>query len=524
MKWKITLLTLCLALTIVFALSAEEDLWGLGNLTVLTFRGGGSAVSGTVENSAVQLRFDRWNEKTEKELRNSLIKSPLSFRLFPSRQATMMVEIYSPSSDVNYSAKRQRDTLQLVVGERNPARAATDLLLSNQSDAAMPPKLVKDLKNGMLGKVRYSLLKEVHKKSDKDFLSRARVSVINVAIRSGRSAGCAEPPEDMPTTKASREGLFLAAWCLRASNKPNRALRYLKMIKEMSPGDAALSRIKRLETKIIFGSIFSADRQGKPMKVASIFLDNQDFILESNLGLSTLEIISSNLGRIGLGHLLTEITDRIVSGADEKKLRSMSAIIAETYYNAGQMIRASDAASYFLSKHQPDWLSGRLYRIRGRVALQEGDWSQAAADLERSRRLLLSWSIEDELALAEALTRMTSNKVKINLNAKGSTRGGFEKLSIGFEDWFDRVLTERNIMLGSLPTKKLMDRLPSFVLYRSAQAALEREDFTLAKKILEKTAQRKDGWGKMARLSLKIEETSMFLEMVKAGWSKGKLK
>jgi hypothetical protein len=546
MKWAFTQVAVAaLALSGAAAHAQARKLPSFGNAAVVAAPQGEIAAERTADGAATRLLFRHWDDAAARTIRLQILNAPLRYRAFPSRGARMAVEAFSDSYDVGFTTHRQKEFVQILVGEELPGDTIAYLLTSRE----LENRLTGDLADALLGRrfddVRDALLEDRPADPASALLRDARVSLVDLARLGPSGTTCPELPALALDTAAAQEAAFLVATCLRAKAAPDAAMEVLARLAVADPAPRLAARTRELWRRLLLGRVLDADRRGQPVLVAARFLRHKDELVgDAEIDLSTFEALADNLKHLGLSSLVAFIADRAAVDADTKRGTEAAGAIAETYLHADQLLRAADAASYFLSRKPPEWIAGRLQRVRGRAALQTGMWADAATDLEAARALVYDFGPEDALGRAEAILRRGPIAAPSEADAKGKAKAKdkvkdkatpepapalvsqmlprLEDLPDGFAPWRDRLAGQAALEEGRKPEAKLLELQPAHVLYRAADAFAERGDAQTAKELLERAESGAGGWAVLAGIDRDILALQKRLEAYRIAAGAGK--
>ena len=518
MKWVLPYVAVAAALLGGAGAHAQRGrLPSYGNATVIAAPEGEVTAERTADGAAARLLFKHWDETSARTIRLSILNAPLLYAAFPGRGARMAVEAFSGSYDVGFYSHKQKQFVQILVGETLPGDEVVELLTSRDLETRLTGDLADALRKRMFDDVRDALAKEKPAGAAAALLRDARLGLVDLVRLGPKGTTCPELPVEPLATEEAQEGAFLAAACLRAKDEPDAALGALAAIGEAEPSARLAARVRELERRIVFGRVLDADRRGQPVLVAARFMKDKDALAGAAAAdTSILEALVDNLRRIGLAGLVTDVVDRVAIGSDERKGAAGAGAIAEAYLGGDQLLRASDAASYFLSRKPAEWLAGRLLRVRGLAALQDGQWANAVADLDAAKPLVADFGPADTLAGAEALLRRGPVAV-IEPKAKkppkkpvappppppppppiSASLPAADKIPAYLVPWLARLAGQAALEEGREPEAKLLDAQPAHVLYRAAEEFAKRGDAETAKELLDRAKDGTGGWAVLA--------------------------
>ncbi|MCP4676916.1 MAG: hypothetical protein GY854_15645 [Deltaproteobacteria bacterium] len=506
MKWITTGLIVILAFVAQTSSAEQRGPWTFNNITVLTFPSSKVKVHRTADHRGVRLALPVWNEEIEREMKDVLDDSPLTYRLHLLPMAAMGVEVYSQAMDIDFAVRQNKGLTQIIIGELRTQRVVLNIIGDNQRIAPLPKEVYNLLKEGKLSSARRKMGKLKTTGTYKRILNRARRGVLSSIIYGPNSMQCPGLPRILKNP-AIHEGMVLSAWCLRASGKPHRAIQYLEALDDAPMMPEVASRSHSLRARIVAGLVLSADRADLPIFAAAYSLKHWGTVRVALNSTSFLETVARNLRKVGVGNLFPLIADAEIAKIADNRQAVLAPALVESFLSAGYYVRALDAATFFLTARQPDWYKARLMRVRGYAELQEGNWKEARRDLVEARRHLGDWSLRDELALIEAQLRGEGSVASLEKNLREAVRKErrLNSVSSGVQYWMERLLGEIQVGMGNLPEEDVFDILPAHVLFRSAQK-IQKTNRKSYEKLIKRATQSKGGWGDLAEIEIETEQ------------------
>ena len=514
-------ITLSFAIAVTLpAVGAAEDLWSMKELSVLTFYDANVDIEADEDERGVRMRFKEWNRETEQQIRHALADTDIQYRLFPNQQAAMTVELFSTDASLKFNKKKQKRTVQIIVGNSRPELNALNVLLDPENTVPLPKDTLELIKKGDIVGARKAFYLEESTEPQKKRLTQNRILVLEAALRNSEAARCnplfgrAESPEAIEAT-------FLTSWCEFSRGRTDEAEEILaKMrldIEEAPENDKdkkykkVLKRIESHRKKILVYSLLNYAREDNTPILSNTFARFADEYLNKLFSVNLLEITAEHLIRLGLGKILTRYSDKIMARLNNDELKQSAPVIAEAYLDARQYVKAQDAASYFLEKPLPPWAEGRLLRVRAYVHLQEGNWQSAIRDFSAAYELIIP-SPSDEMALIEARIRAEQTpRTELELPSESDSpvyrvqKRFIERLNTEI-----RLKDEKSVSNGALMT------LPDHVLYYALQNALAKKDSKLARRVSKILNDRKSSWAVLAKIESRTKEMKTQLNKLNA--------
>ncbi|MDJ0765620.1 MAG: hypothetical protein QNJ97_21740 [Myxococcota bacterium] len=515
MKWlKIGIISV-FALLADPAQSEQKGPWSFGNITVLTFPFSGVTAQRMKGWRGIAIHLPKWNETTEKALKSALVQSPLSHRLHPMPNRGMGIEVYSFTTDIDFALRRAKKGTQIIIGELRPERRIQNILTANADVDPLPKEVIDALKAGKLLAARRALAKTRGKKKDKQFLYRARKSAFLAALGGGYAAGCPALPSSLKSDRM-KEGVFLAAWCLRETGKPKIALDYLASLKKESLSEVLQKNTTALEQRIAHGLVTANDRRGDVINASACIIGYQDILLHGDRDIHFFETMTRNLNAVGVGHVFTRIAQREISTiAEDRHASALAPIIAEAYLGSHQYVRSLDAATFFLRKKQPDLIAARLKRVRGRANLQQGDWQFAVSDLIAAQKTLGEGTLEDTLLRLEARLRSGVPAIQLAPELDKAMRHHAADAKSNSSFWIKRLKGEMILYQEDNPDEAMLQVLPTHVLVRAANTAKKNNSAALGKALLEQATKGEGGWRDLAVLTAEVDQMRTEIDQIR---------
>ncbi len=515
MKWiKTSIIGLIVLLVAGIAFSEQAGPWTFRNITVLTFTSSLVDVRRAADQRGIYLSLPSWDQQLELSLKETLADSPLKYRLHPLPQAAIGVEVYSPSTDIDFAVRRQKNVTQVIIGEIRSDKIVFDLIGAKTLANPLPKKLREMLRSGKLSQAQGELHKLEVQGTYAKILHHARRSILSAMLHGADGMHCPRLPNHMESEMA-HESVILSAICLHRAGESQSSLRYLAALDAMKISERIAQRLAELETHIVAGLVLSADRQANPLHASAYSIKHRDVIRKSLTETLFLEVVADNLGSIGLGGLFVGIADAEIAKIEDKKYAALVPAVVESYLNASQYVRALDAASYFLTGRQPRWYEARLKRVRGRANLQEGDWREAARDLDEAKQHLAGWNMEDDLSLIEAGLRSGRPAKSLDTLLRQVRKRVPKRHSAGIQSWIERLRAEIDIKNGRIPEDAVLERLPTHVMFEGAMGARKSGSTESYKTLIQRAARSEDGWGEFAELSAEVEAMKLELKKIK---------
>ena len=484
------------------ATSLADDLWEMQQLSVLTFDNRYITVEADEDYHGIRMLFSNWTPDSAQKIESELSTTDIDYALYPNRQARMTVELYSDTASLRFNAKQQRNTVQIVVGNSRPELEALDLLLHPDSRVPLADDLQIMLKNQDIAGARKALILQSSEDEEVKGLIQNRITVLEAALRDGVAPAC-NPAPKFPNSPETIESTFLTAWCQYSQGNTDEAERMLSemqaFLSETPDTDKnreeVLNRIIEQRRKILLFTLLSEARRHQPSVFANTFLRFADDYVGNFFTVNILEVVADNLNTLGIGDSLNRHSDRILSRLKDDDLKRSAPVLAETYLNSGDYVRARDTASYFLEKDLPTWARGRLLRVRGRVNLQEGNWRAAATDFDQANQFT-SPSPVDELALIEAHVRLAqAPQTLFEMNDNNDTA-----LDDYYRQWAARLSAEAKLDQGKHPDSAELAHVPDYKLYFALKSAKQENNTRLVQQITETLSDRKGSWATLASI------------------------
>ena len=515
MKWIYKILIVVTVFSAISYVRAEESgPWGFQNIAIINLPLKNVHIVRSLDRKGVELQFPKWSLEIEESIKNALSKSPLKHRLFPLRQITMAVEIYSITSDVDFAARPTKNQTQVIIGEVRHEKATSDLL--NIDKVAMPvPEVARLVRLGKYTSARNELYKARDKGSHStQILYRARISLIDY-LKRGRSAiKCPNIRSVKLDDIDAYEALILNAWCNKERGDSDLALDYLKLLRKVKPNEMMIDRVNELEQVIISSRVLSMDRRGHHIHAAANALKHLKVIKTSLREISFIETVASNLIRTNLANPLAQMIQEMIAGDKRKRVRELEPILVESYLASGKHVLAMDAANYFLFRPQPTWNKGRLLRGFGLSQLQSGDWKQAHKSLTEAKNLGVEWGPHEELSLIEAAMRGHQvppeelNQLLNNFAENNRRIDGF------YKKWFFRLADEVDLRRGHRIDKEKLAKLPGFILYDAAKKAQGENQRKRELELMGSIKEKSGGWEKLSKTMHEIDEMRQKLDEI----------
>ncbi|MBN2342378.1 MAG: hypothetical protein JXX29_18695 [Deltaproteobacteria bacterium] len=485
-------------LLLIPAYSYADDLWSLQELTVLAFDSRDVDIIADEDNRGVRMVFSEWSVETERQIQSTLADTDIEYRLYPNRQAQMTVELYSANASLKFNMKQQHRTVQIIVGNARPELEILEVLLDKDSEVPFSPEVAVLLEKGDLAAARTQMLVESTDSPEDKELAKQRVHMIEAGLRGGVADGCSISNKSY-ATPAGREAAFLLSWCFYSLGNVEKAEQTLAEMKEYVEDDKILNRIENKRRQILTFSLLKYGRSDSTALLGNTFTRFAKDFLARFFSVTILENVADHLIQLGLGSILSSYADEIMAKLNNDELKNAAPALAECYLNAGQYVRAQDAASYFLEKPLRPWARGRLLLVRAHVNLREGNWKDAISDFDAAKQLILLQP-NDELALMEAYVREARTPQTV-----------FEPVIVENDPvnaaqrrFATRLQAEADLQQGkSLPTEKL-GMLPDHALYHALGEAKTTDKSQAVTRISKVLAARNSSWAKLAALDTAI--------------------
>ena len=498
-----------------FVRTEENEPWGFQNIAVVNLPTSHAEISRSIDNKGVEIKFSKWNPVVAESIETALSQSPLSYRMFPSRQSAMFVEIYSITSEVDYASRPQKGGMQIIIGEvRNEVAGAELVNMKNSADPV--PEVAALLRAGKYSAARHTLYErnQQEARAGETLLFKTRVALIDY-IRRGRAAASCPKVSSVDFHKDKEtEALLLDAWCEAVRKNPLNALHYCSILKSHRADGPYRRLAERLEKRVITGRILMADRMGNPINTAAFSISHLNVIQHLLPEVSFIETVAASLINVGLAEPIAKMIQEIMARDTSKRSVVLEPILVEAYLSQNSTVPALDSAGYFLTQRQPPWNLARLKRGQGLALLQTGDWEGAFNALNAAKALGVSWGTDEELSLLEA--RMRSGAPARELKDLIDTFLYNKPKLDGFQKkWISRISMEVSLKSGEKPSKETLARLPSHTLYRQAERYLSFGRTKEYSSIMEELSHRKDGWQDTAETALDIESLKGKLAEIK---------
>ncbi|MBN2719288.1 MAG: hypothetical protein JXX14_25785 [Deltaproteobacteria bacterium] len=498
--------------------AADDDMWSLKELSVLAFDEKIVHLEEDEDERGVRMYFREWSPVQEQEIRDSLENTDIEYRLFPNRQSKMTVELYSKNASLKFNGKKQHKKVQIIVGNSRSEKDALNALLDPDSLVPLPVHTIELLKKGDVVGARKALFLEESAAPEKKLLTENRINVVEAALTESVAAKC-NPLSSRFDTPEAIESAFLISWCQFSIGDVDEAEYILSTLGDYlretpnreKESEKILQRIETHRKTILINTLLKYARLDDTSRLTDTFIKFEKDYLTRFFSLNLLEIAADHLIRIGLGSVLAAYSDRIMGRLDNKDLLRAAPVLAETYLDAGQYVKARDAASYFLEeKALPGWARGRLLRVRAYVGLQEGDWIAAVDDFTEAETLI-SLSSHDNLAHVEATVRAeraTSTELIIPDANKNRIDGIQNKFAT-------RLRTEIALKEGKRLSVKALSTLPDHALYYGLLDAEQKKNNGLYQSILKILQDRNSSWATLATIKKQTQEMQGQLENLK---------
>ncbi len=499
----------------------QSALWSLSSASSFRVSKTNVEAAHLHDGRTVSISLDKWDSSMEEQLSRALFSTPLRYRLHPSKQAEMTVEVYSPNSDVDYSMRKDSGSSVVLMGEMKPGKRLINLMNTLSGEDSVSAKINDLLLRDKFNEVRQTIVEgskaqsiTVDDPKQQDLLARALLSVFDLISGQKKKSRC---PNVVYTSKtnAAMEATVLSAWCRYLNKEQESASKILERMKELTVSKSIDESIRSLELRIVTEDILNASRNKSYEKMAETVLKHWDL-------LSTLppvgivsEIIGTGLIDGGFGVVFSKMAGEMIARADAQEMPYIAPLTAEAYLAIDQHIRASDAASYFLMQSRPSWIEGRLRRVRGIALFKDGNWSQAVDDLKKAKQNLLEWRTEDQLVLLHALLILDRDKKEVAEAVNNAGRNRERRLPGNLEKWFLRLFGEAEVMEQRIPSKEVIELLPAHVLYKAAEQSRLTGNLKASEYLFSEAEAKGGAWGKLAEVSREIQEASQQLDIVK---------
>lgn len=516
MKWE---MTACLALGLVLASAPAsgktQTPWSFDNIAIIDVPVRNLEIVRSADGRGVLLYFNDWQSDYAKEIEDALVRSSLLHRLLPHRQARMVVEVYSVGADVDFAVKEHGRKTQVIVGEIRPGRTALTWIQGGDEIRPLPEDFYGHLAAGRLG-VASELLKELgRQKRRPDYLNIARSAVLEAVRRGPSMDRCPKVPSSGLGEPTVQEGILLTAFCSARAGRLAEGLDILGKLEGGELSGVVEKRKTELANDLLATLILAADRRADARGVAEIFLEHTRELEYLASKEPFFELLEENLEAVGIPQSFSSLGAKVMAVASDDDMPRFAPASAEGYLAAGQYVRASDTANFFLSKKQPDWLRGRLVRVRGLAAFQNGDWEQTRKDLEYSLEVLGPGDLDETLALIEARLRTGGDPKELSAQMTEILKVHAQGLTVSQDAWMSRLWGEVELRLGRLPHEEVLAKLPTYVIYEAAEWAQRRGDEKMRKTLLDICAKdREGGWSDLGRTVLEIESLRRELDEI----------
>ncbi|MBN2526201.1 MAG: hypothetical protein JXR76_07395 [Deltaproteobacteria bacterium] len=497
-----------------------DDLWSMKELSVLAFDRDLVTVLEDEDGFGIRMLFNEWTPQIEAQIQSTVATSDMQYQLLPNRQARMTVELFSSNASLKFNTKVQRRTVQIIIGNSRPELRALNVLMDPDSLTPLPQSVVERIQVGDIAGARKELYTMEAQTPAEKALILNRINVADAALRDSVAAEC-NPDPAFFEKKEQVESAFLVSWCwfsrgnLEKANKVlDRLDGYLAEFPSIKKEYIGIEeRISQHRRRIIVFTLLNFERQNDTPQLTNMFAKFANSILGQLFSVNILEIVASNLIRLGLGSMLTGYSDKILARLGNEELQQSAPVIAETYLNAEQYVRAQDAASFFLQKKLPDWARGRLLKVRAQVHLQEGNWRAAVSDFEQAKQLI-SFKPSDEVSVMEAYVRAEQTAQTKYIPPQGDPT----PVDRFYMRLAKRLKAESRLRQGKTISDDEMATLPDHALYFAMRTAVESNQDALANRIQSVLNQREGSWATLATTETEIKQMAMQLKKLRKAW------
>ncbi|MDD5307700.1 MAG: hypothetical protein PHU25_10310 [Deltaproteobacteria bacterium] len=498
------------ALAAVAARADDERLDSFEQLVVVMLDDPKVEVRKSPDEQGVELRFARWDPRHEDRVELALSVTPLKYRLVPLATTGMMVEIFSDKDILEFATERRRGMTHVLIGRLRPERLVQRTLREGEGLEPMSADVTEALAAGKFDRAREILSVNVAAEGRENLLDRARLALLEWVALGPKATVCPRRPTEA-VDPATFEAIYLSAFCSSALGDRDLALADLRSLLASRPPADVEKRAEALARRLAFGRIESALRSGGRFQITKSVIESSKVVADDPAIASLLDPIFRQMSRSGFATVLARIAERLSGSEDMARSADLAPFVSEAYLAEGEHVRGSAIASFFLAKPLPDWIGGRLHRVRGHALLQQGNWAGAKIDLVAARGLLAGVTLEDEIAVAEASLRRGDKPGEAVRGLSAAIVSAGTRIPAELAGWLGRVMTQAELVAAVSAPARNLDALPAYVLYQAGRAALERGDRETYARLMVKAGRGSGGWGVIARID--AQTTALRLEV-----------